>query len=109
MSQSSDRLQNFDVWHDRATFHFLTTKDQIEKYVELASRSVNDNGYLAIGTFSDKGPTKCSGLAIQQYSEIELEQTLTYHFKKIQCLTEDHITPFKTKQNFLFCSFKKAA
>jgi len=102
-------IQKFDVWHDRATFHFLTTKDQIEKYIELASRSINDDGYLAIGTFSDKGPTKCSGLDIQQYSESALEQTLTYHFKKIRCLTEDHITPFKTKQNFLFCSFQKAA
>ncbi|MBL0744473.1 class I SAM-dependent methyltransferase [Chryseolinea lacunae] len=101
--------QMFDVWHDRATFHFLTTKEQIEKYIELAASFVNEKGFMAIGTFSENGPTKCSGLEIKQYSEAELEKTLRYHFKKIRCLTEDHITPFKTTQNFLFCSFKKAA
>lgn len=102
-------LHKFDLWNDRATFHFLTTKEQIDKYVDLASRSINDNGFLAIGTFSDKGPTKCSGLDVKQYSENDLEQTLTYHFHKIRCLTEDHITPFNTRQNFLFCSFRKAS
>jgi cyclopropane fatty-acyl-phospholipid synthase-like methyltransferase len=101
--------QKFDLWHDRATFHFLTTKSPIEKYVELASACVADLGFMAIGTFSDNGPKKCSGLDVKQYSEWELEQTLTYHFRKIRCIKEDHITPFHTKQNFLFCSFKKAA
>jgi len=102
-------LQKFDVWHDRATFHFLITKEQIERYVEVAAKSVKDNGFLAIGTFSENGPTKCSGLAIKQYSEQQMEKTLTYYFKKIRCITEDHITPFHTVQNFLFCSFKRAA
>lgn len=102
-------IQKFDVWHDRATFHFLTTKQQIEKYVALAAGAVSENGFMAIGTFSERGPTKCSGLEIKQYSEDELEKTLTYYFRKIKCLTEDHITPFKTIQNFLFCSFRKAA
>ena len=101
--------QKFDVWHDRATFHFLTTQDEIEKYVELAWRSVKPNGFMAIGTFSDRGPTKCSGFEIKQYSESELEKTLKRYFRKIRCITEDHITPFHTAQNFLFCSFKKAA
>jgi cyclopropane fatty-acyl-phospholipid synthase-like methyltransferase len=102
-------LQKFDVWHDRATFHFLTTQDEIEKYVELAGRSVKSDGFMAIGTFSEKGPTKCSGLDVRQYSEDELEKTLTYHFRKIRCITEDHITPFQVAQNFLFCSFRRAA
>lgn len=102
-------LQKFDVWHDRATFHFLTTKEQIEKYVALAASCVNPDGYMAIGTFSEKGPTTCSGLHIKQYSENELEKTLTYYFRKIKCVTEDHETPFHTIQNFLFCSFRKAA
>jgi ubiquinone/menaquinone biosynthesis C-methylase UbiE len=102
-------IQKFDVWHDRATFHFLTTKEQIEKYIELAARSVNSTGFLAIGTFSERGPTKCSGLDIKQYSETDLEKTLEYYFRKIRCITEDHVTPFKTIQNFLFCGFKKAA
>lgn len=95
----------FDVWHDRATFHFLTTGEQIAKYLDTARNSVS--GYLTIGTFSDKGPEKCSGLPIKQYSEETLAAELQNGFEKIRCLTEDHITPFYTKQNFLFCSFKK--
>ncbi|PZR19711.1 MAG: SAM-dependent methyltransferase [Flavobacterium psychrophilum] len=102
-------LQKFDVWHDRATFHFLTTNEQIEKYVELAARYVSPKGFMAIGTFSENGPTKCSGLEIKQYSESQLEKTLTYYFRKIHCVTENHITPFHTVQNFLFCSFRRAA
>lgn len=102
-------LRKFNVWHDRATFHFLTTREHIEKYVELAAQSVKENGYMAIGTFSENGPTKCSGLATKQYSENDLEKTLTYYFKKLRCITEDHVTPFHTVQNFLFCSFRRAA
>lgn len=101
--------EKYDVWHDRATFHFLTTPGEIECYVNIAAQSLNAGGFVAIGTFSDKGPTKCSGLEIKQYSEQELERTLTYHFRKIKCITQDHITPFNTIQNFLFCSFHKAA
>jgi len=95
----------FDVWHDRATFHFLTTSDQIEKYLETARNVVS--GFLTIGTFSDQGPDKCSGLQVKQYSEEKLTSELQSGFDKIRCLTEDHITPFHTTQNFLFCSFKR--
>jgi ubiquinone/menaquinone biosynthesis C-methylase UbiE len=100
-------LRKFDVWHDRATFHFLTTKEQIEKYVSLSANCVISGGFMAIGTFSENGPKKCSGLDIKQYSESELEKTLGYYFKKIKCVTEDHETPFHTFQNFLFCSFRR--
>jgi 2-polyprenyl-3-methyl-5-hydroxy-6-metoxy-1,4-benzoquinol methylase len=95
----------FDVWHDRATFHFLTTPKQTSKYIEIAEKSVN--GYLIIGTFSENGPKKCSGLDIKQYNEEALTNELKNSFKKISCVTEDHKTPFNTTQNFLFCSFKK--
>ena len=95
----------FDVWHDRAAFHFLTTITQVEKYMTTARNAVN--GYLTIGTFSENGPTKCSGLEIKQYSEANLIATLQEGFDKIRCITEDHTTPFDTKQNFVFCSFKR--
>ncbi|MEO7922991.1 MAG: class I SAM-dependent methyltransferase [Chitinophagaceae bacterium] len=95
----------FDVWHDRATFHFLTTSDQVAKYMDTARKSVN--GFLTIGTFSNDGPEKCSGLKIKQYSEETLTAELQNGFTKIRCITEDHTTPFETKQNFLFCSFKR--
>jgi Methyltransferase domain len=97
--------KQFEVWHDRATFHFLTTAEQVEKYMITARNSVN--GYLTIGTFSENGPSKCSGLEIKQYSEETLTTELNKGFAKIKCVTEDHTTPFDTKQNFLFCSFKR--
>ncbi|MCE9539909.1 MAG: SAM-dependent methyltransferase, partial [Bacteroidetes bacterium] len=81
--------------------------EQIEKYLAIARQAIN--GYLTIGTFSDSGPTKCSGLEIRQYNEEQLQNQLSKGFTKIRCITEDHVTPFNTKQNFLFCSFKIAA
>ena len=95
----------YDIWHDRATFHFLTTTDQVFRYLDTARKAIT--GYLTIGTFSENGPKKCSGLEIKQYSEGQLQHQLAKGFAKIRCLTEDHITPFKTIQNFLFCSFKR--
>ncbi|MBP7274284.1 MAG: class I SAM-dependent methyltransferase [Saprospiraceae bacterium] len=95
----------YDVWHDRATFHFLTTNEQIVQYIHTAQQSVT--GYLTIGTFSTNGPTKCSGLLIKQYDEQSLTYELNKGFDKLKCITEDHTTPFNTTQNFLFCSFKK--
>ena len=97
----------FDIWHDRATFHFLTTEEQIAAYLKTARQSVS--GFLTIGTFSKDGPEKCSGLPIRQYNEASLESALKVGFEKIRCITEDHTTPFNTKQNFLFCSFKRNA
>ncbi len=95
----------FELWHDRATFHFLTTNTQIEKYINTARNYVS--GYLTIGTFSETGPEKCSGLPVKQYNEEKLTAELQNGFDKIRCITEDHTTPFATTQNFLFCSFKK--
>jgi len=97
----------YDLWHDRATLHFLTAADQIKQYTGIAASSVT--GFLTIGTFSHDGPKKCSGLEIKQYNEEELQQQLLKGFTKIRCITEDHTTPFETKQNFLFCSFKATA
>ena len=95
----------YDIWHDRATFHFLTTEKQVEKYLEITGKWVT--GFLIIGTFSEIGPKKCSGLDIKQYSESELEKQFSNRFKKLKCKTENHITPFGTKQNFTFCVFEK--
>jgi SAM-dependent methyltransferase len=94
----------YDIWHDRAAFHFLTEPSQIERYVKTAKASVT--GFLTIGTFSHNGPKKCSGLEIAQYNETQLIDAFSNGFDKIKCLSEDHTTPFNTTQNFIFCSFK---
>lgn len=95
----------FDCWHDRATFHFLTGLDEMNSYLTIARQAVN--GFMVIGTFSDKGPKKCSMLDVHQYTEEELQKQLENGFKKLKCVTEDHTTPFNTIQNFLFCSFRR--
>ena len=94
----------YDLWHDRAAFHFLTGKEQIDKYIDIVRKSVR--GYLLMGTFSTTAPPKCSGLEVRRYSEELLEKEMSIGFEKIKCITEDHITPFNTVQNFMFCSFR---
>lgn len=96
---------SYDLWHDRATFHFLTNGAQAAQYVDKLRKSVD--GFVTIGTFSTRGPSKCSGLPIKQYEESTLTLELKNGFEKMRCITEDHLTPFKTKQNFLFCSFQR--
>lgn len=97
--------QKYDVWHDRAAFHFMTTPEQVEQYTTTLKQVVNQ--YVVIGTFSENGPAKCSGLEVKRYKDTELQDQMADGFEKIRCITEDHLTPFNTLQNFLYCSFKK--
>lgn len=97
----------FDFWHDRAAFHFLTTEEKIYKYVSIAEAAVKKDGYLILGTFSENGPDNCSGLEIKQYSEASISARFEVAFNRVKCIEEEHITPFNTTQNFLFCSFNK--
>ena len=96
----------YEVWHDRATFHFLTTPEEVTTYLERIRQSVS--GYITLGTFSDAGPDKCSGLPIRKYNESTLVGELNNGFKKVKCIRENHVTPFNTVQEFLFCSFKRS-
>ena len=97
----------FDFWHDRAAFHFLTSEENINKYVAIAEESINKDGYLILGTFSESGPDKCSGLEIRQYNAAGLSARFEKSFERIKCIEVQHATPFNTIQNFLFCSFKR--
>ena len=99
--------ERYDFWHDRAAFHFLTTDIEIEHYVQTIRTSIKPEGILVLGTFSEQGPTKCSGIEIKQYSESTMTKRLNEFFHKVKCITIDHRTPFDTLQNFIFCSFKR--
>ena len=99
--------EKYDCWHDRAAFHFLTSTQEINNYVETVSNAVIENGYLIMSTFSEEGPTKCSGIEIQQYSAEKLETTFSKHFTKISCKIVNHTTPFNTVQSFCFCKFQQ--
>ena len=99
--------EKYDFWHDRAAFHFLTQDQEIENYIESVQKGISSSGVLVIGTFSEQGPIKCSGIEIEQYSEKSMTERLAKFFEKIRCIVVDHKTPFDTIQNFIFCSFKK--
>lgn len=97
----------YDFWHDRATFHFLTEEPDIVHYVEMVNRALSLEGIFVLGTFSEKGPEKCSGYTVRRYSEEDMTAVLERFFKKIVCVPETHKTPFDTYQEFIFCSFRK--
>ena len=100
--------EKFDVWHDRASFHFFTATNDIEQYKANLIANTNENGHFIIGTFSEEGPLKCSGLPIMQYSVEKMEAVFADDFELENCFTEDHETPFDTVQNFIFCHYKKS-
>jgi hypothetical protein len=98
----------YDLWHDRAAFHFQTEPDKIEGYLNIVKDAVT--GKIIVGTFSVDGPKKCSGLEIKQYDEVGMKDKFEHaSFKNIECKREDHITPSGAVQNFVFCSFEKKA
>lgn len=97
--------KNFDVWHDRAAFHFLTSDHQQKQYNYLLKQHAKD--HLIVATFSKSGPEKCSGLNIQQYSEQSMSSLFKEMFKIQGCREEEHLTPFETIQNFIFCHFRR--
>ena len=100
-------FEKYDFWHDRAAFHFLTQEQEISNYIDILISSINIGGGLVIGTFSEQGPKKCSGLEIKQYSESSLNLMLEKYFNKENTVSIEHKTPFDTMQNFIFCSFKR--
>jgi 2-polyprenyl-3-methyl-5-hydroxy-6-metoxy-1,4-benzoquinol methylase len=99
--------EKYDFWHDRAAFHFLTDEKEIYTYINMVSLHLSANGILVLGTFSEQGPTKCSGIEIKQYSENAMVRILEKYFDKVVCKEVEHTTPFNTIQKFIFCSFRK--
>ncbi len=99
--------EQYDFWHDRAAFHFITEENEITKYIHVVQKSLKPSSITVIGTFSEQSPKKCSGIEIKQYSETSLTEQLKMFFEKVNCITVNHQTPFDTTQNFVFCSFKK--
>ena len=97
----------FDLWHDRACFHFLTGDTEMQMYQEMVGRNLAKGGNLILGTFSKTGPKKCSGLPIRQYNSSELLQHFSEDYELIENFESVHRTPTNTIQNYVFCHFKK--
>jgi 2-polyprenyl-3-methyl-5-hydroxy-6-metoxy-1,4-benzoquinol methylase len=93
----------YDVWHDRAVFHFLTTTEKRVAYVQQVARAVRPGGYVIVSTFGPEGPTKCSGLDVVRYGAEELHGQFGAQFRAIESREEIHRTPAGTVQQFLYC------
>jgi len=93
----------YDVWHDRAVFHFLTREEDRRAYIELVCRSVRTGGFVIVATFGPEGPEKCSGLPVARYSAEELRGAFGDAFQLVEKRDEFHRTPSGSEQEFVYC------
>lgn len=94
---------HYDVWHDRAVFHFLTETEDRRKYVELVKKALKVGGHIIVASFGLNGPKKCSGLDVVQYSPDSMHNEFGKSFELVNSLKETHQTPFQTTQEFIYC------
>jgi 2-polyprenyl-3-methyl-5-hydroxy-6-metoxy-1,4-benzoquinol methylase len=97
------KTSQFDVWHDRAVFHFLTAPSDRVAYVRQVMRSVKLGGHVIVGTFGPEGPTRCSGLEVVRYDAHSLHHEFGARFRLLESSKLLHRTPFGTSQQFLYC------
>lgn len=97
----------YDVWHDRAVFHFLTSAEDRQSYVRAALRAIKPGGHLIVATFADDGPTRCSGLPVRRYSVADLQAEFGERFTPVGHAHEAHRTPSGSEQQFVYCCFRK--
>jgi len=93
----------YDLWHDRAVFHFLTTPEQRVTYVRQVARTVRSGGHVIVSTFGPEGPVKCSGLDVVRYHAESLHGEFGGRFRLVESSEELHPTPSGTTQQFLYC------
>ena len=94
---------HYAYWHDRAVFHFLVDAESRERYVSAVRRSLKPGGHIVVATFGPAGPEKCSGLDVVRYSPDQLHAEFGGSFRKISSRTEQHVTPWGTEQQFIYC------
>lgn len=97
----------YDLWHDRAVFHFLTDPKQRQAYVESVLSAVKPGGHVIVATFAEDGPSQCSGLPVMRYRADDLHAEFGAPFTLIRHEREEHRTPFGATQNFIYCYCRK--
>jgi ubiquinone/menaquinone biosynthesis C-methylase UbiE len=101
--------QRYDIWHDRAVFHFLTTPEQRAAYVRTVFRSVKPGGHVIVATFAEDGPLQCSGLPVMRYRADELHDEFGEAFTLLDHRKEQHRTPAGNVQQFVYCYCRRTA
>ena len=99
----------YDLWHDRAVFHFLTSDRDRQAYVAAVQRAVKPGGYVIVATFAEDGPLQCSGLPVVRYSPSALHAEFGATFSLERHEREEHHTPSGSVQKFIYCYCRKAA
>jgi len=97
--------KSYDVWHDRAVFHFLTQAQLRRDYVSKATSAVKTGGHVIVSTFGPEGPTRCSGLDVVRYDSESLHAEFGQNFRLVESTTELHRTPLGATQQFFYCHF----
>jgi ubiquinone/menaquinone biosynthesis C-methylase UbiE len=97
----------YAIWHDRAVFHFLTTAQERQQYIQRVTAALQSGGHVIIATFALDGPMQCSGLVTARYSTETLQFEFGETFTLVESAHETHTTPFGTQQQFIYCHFKK--
>lgn len=100
---------SYDIWHDRAVYHFLTNDEQRRRYVEQVLRALKPGGFAIVGTFGPEGPETCSGLPVARYSPTQLHGTFGAPFQLLNSSFELHATPSGSRQQFVYCFCRRAA
>ena len=100
--------RRYDIWHDRAAFHFLTEPADRAAYIARLGQALVPAGQAIIGTFALDGPEKCSGLPVQRYDAASLAETLGSDFRLMETRHEIHRTPWQSTQAFQFSRFQRA-
>lgn len=93
----------YDIWHDRAVFHFLTEPADRAAYVQQVMRSVKPGGHVIVATFAPDGPEQCSGLPVARYAPGQLHQEFGPSFELLEHMSEEHKTPWGSVQHFVYC------
>src|ERR1019366_3380688 len=94
---------HYDVWHDRAVFHFLVDPEARRRYVALVGRAVRPGGHVIVATFGPEGPERCSGLDVVRYDAEALHGEFGARFLKVDSAREIHKTPWGAEQEFVYC------
>ncbi len=108
ITQATLPRHSFDVWHDRAVFHFLAAAEERRNYIAAVTHALKPDGHLIIATFAADGPLRCSGLDVVRYDIMKLRGEFS-GFQFIESSSEDHLTPFGTKQHFIYCRFRQVS
>lgn len=99
--------KRYDLWHDRAVFHFLTAPEDRKAYVLTAQRALKPGAHMIIATFSPEAPPKCSGLDVVRYTSSSLSREFADNFELVEALEQEHRTPSGVRQPYIYCHFKK--